>query len=87
MTNLGRYLPWYQILAARLIGWTFMKSVEAGAATQVYLATWPRLAGVSGYFFKDCNPFLPGGNMENDALAARLWAVSEDLTRPYLEMT
>ncbi|MEO8224477.1 MAG: SDR family oxidoreductase [Gammaproteobacteria bacterium] len=84
MTNLGRYLPWYQLLAARLIGWTFMKSVAAGAATQVYLATSPQLAGVSGYFFKDCNPFLPGGNMENDALAAKLWTVSEELTRPYL---
>lgn len=87
MTNLGRYLPWYQLLAAKLIGWTFMKSVEAGAATQVYLSTAPALATASGYFFKDCNPFLPGGNMENDELAARLWAVSEDLTRPYLEMT
>jgi NAD(P)-dependent dehydrogenase (short-subunit alcohol dehydrogenase family) len=85
MTNLGRYLPWYQVVTAQLIGWTFMKSVEAGASTQVYLATWPKLAGVSGFFFKDCNPFLPGGNMENDGLAAKLWAVSEDLTRPYLE--
>jgi len=85
MTNLGRYLPWYQIVTAKLIGWTFMKSVEAGAATQVYLATWPGLATTSGHFFKDCNPFLPGGNMENDELAARLWAVSEDLTRPWLE--
>ncbi len=84
MTNLGRYLPWYQIVAAKLIGWTFMKSVEAGAATQVYVATSPQLAGVSGYFFKDCNPLLPGGNMENDALAGRLWAVSEELTKPYL---
>jgi len=84
MTNLGRYLPWYQTVTAKLLGWTFMKSVEAGASTQLYLATWPGLAGVSGYFFKDCNPFLPGGNMENDELAANLWAVSEDLTRPYL---
>jgi NAD(P)-dependent dehydrogenase (short-subunit alcohol dehydrogenase family) len=84
MTNLGRYLPWYQILAAKLIGWTFMKSVAAGAATQVYLATAPGLARVSGYFFRDCNPFLPGGNMENDELAARLWAVSEDLTHRWL---
>jgi len=84
MTNLGRYLPWYQVLAAKLIGWTFMKSVEAGAATQVYLATSPDLARVSGYFFRDCNPFLPGGNMENDELAARLWAVSEDLTHRWL---
>lgn len=60
MTNLGRYLPWYQIAAAKLIGWTFMKNVEQGAATQLYLATNPQLALVSGYFFKDCNPFLPG---------------------------
>ena len=84
MTNLGRYLPWYEIAAAKLIGWTFMKSVEAGAATQVYLATAPALATTSGQFFKDCNPFRPGGNMENDELAARLWSVSEDLTRPWL---
>jgi NAD(P)-dependent dehydrogenase (short-subunit alcohol dehydrogenase family) len=84
MTNLGRYLPWYQIWTARLFGWTFMKSVEAGASTQVYLATYPTLAKTSGHFFKDCNPFLPGGNMENDELAGRLWAVSEDLTRQYL---
>ncbi|MEO7385677.1 MAG: SDR family NAD(P)-dependent oxidoreductase [Gammaproteobacteria bacterium] len=86
MTNLGRYLPWYQLVAARLFGWVFMKSVEAGAATQVYLATWPPLATINGYFFKDCNPILPGGNMENDELAAKLWTVSEELTRPYLEM-
>ena len=58
-----------------------MKSVQAGAATQMYLATRPTLAGVSGYFFKDCNPFLPGGNLENDELAGKLWAVSEDLAR------
>ena len=84
MTNLGRYLPWYQLVTARLIGWTFMKSVEAGTATQVYLSTWPALANTSGYFFKDCNPFLPGGNMENDELARRLWTVSEELTGPWL---
>lgn len=87
MTNLGRNLPWYQLVTAKLFGWTFMKSVGAGTSTQMYLATWPKLAGVSGHFFKDCNPFLPGGNMENDALAAKLWTVSEDLTRPWLEKT
>jgi len=84
MTNLGRHLPAWQLTLSRLIGWTFMRSVEAGAATQVYLATHPSLAGVSGHFFKDCNPFLPGGNMENDELAARLWQVSEDVTGPWL---
>lgn len=84
LTNLGRHLPRSRQLLARMIGWTFMRSVEAGAATQVYLATAPALAGVSGYFFKDSNPFLPGGNMENDELAARLWEVSEEITADWL---
>jgi NAD(P)-dependent dehydrogenase (short-subunit alcohol dehydrogenase family) len=85
MTNLGRYLPWYELAAAKLYGWAFMKSVEAGAATQVYVATSPALAGVSGQFFRDCNPIVPGGHLEDDAMAARLWAVSEELTRPWLD--
>ncbi|MEO8445001.1 MAG: SDR family NAD(P)-dependent oxidoreductase [Gammaproteobacteria bacterium] len=84
LTNLGRSFPQWQQVAAKLIGWTFMKSVEAGAATTCYVATAPGLATVSGYYFADCNPESPGGNMENDALAARLWQVSEELTRPYL---
>jgi NAD(P)-dependent dehydrogenase (short-subunit alcohol dehydrogenase family) len=84
MTNLGRYLPWYELLTARLFGWAFMKSLEAGAATQVYVATAPALEGVSGHIFRDCNPARVGGHSENDDLAARLWDVSVELTRPYL---
>lgn len=84
-TNLGRHLPQWQLVAARLIGWIFMKSVEEGSATSCYVATHPALAGVSGYFFQDCNPVRPEGPyMEDDALAARLWQVSEELTRGYL---
>ena len=84
-TNLGRHLPEWQLVAARLIGWIFMKSIEEGGATSCYVATNPALAGVSGYFFQDCNPVKPEGPyMEDDALAARLWQVSEELTRGYL---
>jgi NAD(P)-dependent dehydrogenase (short-subunit alcohol dehydrogenase family) len=61
-----------------------MKSVGAGAATTCYVATAPALAGVTGVYFKDCNPAVTHRNMENDALAAKLWAASEDLTRAYL---
>jgi hypothetical protein len=32
----------------------------------------------------DCNPIVPGYQMENDALAAKLWTVSEELTKDYL---
>ncbi|MCE7901350.1 MAG: SDR family NAD(P)-dependent oxidoreductase [Gammaproteobacteria bacterium PRO9] len=84
MTNLGRSFPEWKKALGKLIGWTFMKSIEAGAATTCYVATAPALAHVSGYYFADCNPEVPGGQMQNDALAARLWQVSEELTRPYL---
>jgi len=83
-TNLGRHFePWKRALAG-VIGWTFMKSVEAGAATQCYVATWPQLATETGLFYSDCNPQLPGPHMRDDALASRLWSVSEDLVRAYL---
>jgi NAD(P)-dependent dehydrogenase (short-subunit alcohol dehydrogenase family) len=84
MTNLGRYLPWWQIVTAKLFGWAFMKSVGAGAATQVYVATYPALSGVTGQFFRDCNPIVPAGHLRDTAMAAKLWTVSEELTRPWL---
>jgi NAD(P)-dependent dehydrogenase (short-subunit alcohol dehydrogenase family) len=83
LTNLGRHQPLKE-LAGRLVGWTFMKSIPAGAATQVYVATHPALQRVSGQFFADCNPELVTGLMADDALAARLWAVSAELTAPWL---
>jgi NAD(P)-dependent dehydrogenase (short-subunit alcohol dehydrogenase family) len=83
-TNLGRHMPWYIRTAAGLIGWAFMKPVEAGAATQAYAATSSILDGVSGYYFSDCNPEIAGNNMENADMAKRLWAVSVELTKPYL---
>jgi NAD(P)-dependent dehydrogenase (short-subunit alcohol dehydrogenase family) len=84
-TNLGRYMPWYLHAAQTLFGWAFMKSVEEGAATQTYVATSPGLVGVNGYYFADCNP-NPGDRpeMQDEAMARRLWQVSEELTRDYL---
>jgi NAD(P)-dependent dehydrogenase (short-subunit alcohol dehydrogenase family) len=87
-TNLGRHLPWYMRVGGSLFGWTFMKSVEQGAATQTYVAAHPQLKGVNGYYFADCNvnwgetPLL-----QDDAMASHLWAVSERLTRDWLRTT
>ena len=62
-----------------------IKTAPQGAATQVYVAAHPSLDGVSGYYFEDCNPVEPDGpHMGDMALAARLWEVSEELTRDYL---
>ncbi len=60
------------------------KNLAEGAATNCYVATYPELAGVSGCYFEDCNAVDPGGYMEDEAMAGRLWQVSEELTREYL---
>jgi len=84
VTNIARNLPAWQEAIFRFAGSVFMKSVEEGAATSCYVATSPDLAGVSGCYFSDCNPVTPSANMRDDAMAERLWAVSEELTRPYI---
>lgn len=80
-TNLGRHFEVWKRAAAGLIGWTFMKSVEEGAATTCYVATAPALAKTSGLYFEDCNPVVPeaGKHMEDLAMARRLWSTSEQL--------
>lgn len=85
-TNLGRHMDYGTRILAKLIGWTFMKTVEAGAATQTYVATAPALAKVSGYWFEDCNPFVTerGRHGDDAALAAKLWTKSEELTARFL---
>ena len=55
-----------------------------GAATSCYLASNPALARVSGLYFVDCNPAEQSDHQKDTAMAARLWQVSEELTRDYL---
>jgi len=55
-----------------------------GAATSCYLASNPGLAKVTGNYFADCNPAEQSNYQKDPAMAAKLWKVSEDLTRPYL---
>lgn len=85
MTNLGRYLPSWKILVSKLMGWTFMRSVEQGVATTCYVATNPALAKVSGQMFLNCKPITPeGSHMSDTALTTKLWNVSVELTKKYL---
>lgn len=79
-TNLARHFPKWQLAFAKLAGWTFMKTVAEGAATQCYVAANPMVDGMSGYYFADCNPVVPDPQMEDPTLAAELWEVSEELT-------
>lgn len=83
-TNLGRHMPAWKPLVLKTIGKLFTKTIPQGAATTCYVATAPALAETSGYFFEDCNPIIGGGHTEDREMAARLWEVSENLTRPWL---
>lgn len=83
-TNLSRHYPEWQRRIIGLIAGFFLKPVGVGASTQCYVATAPALAKVSGYYFNECNPEVPGGQMTNAALAQQLWAKSEELCAGYL---
>ncbi|RPH98615.1 MAG: SDR family oxidoreductase [Lysobacterales bacterium] len=83
-TPLMRHLGSLIARAGELLTWPINRSVEQGAATQCYVATAPALAGVSGAYFADCNPARTSVHARNPELAARLWAVSEELARDYL---
>jgi len=87
-TNLGKHMPTWQQWAAKILGPFFMKEIPEGAATSCYVATSPDLVGVRGFYFADCN-VDPGETpyMQDDEMAARLWQVSEELTREYLPAT
>ena len=83
-TNLGRYITGKPRDPDAPLRKGF-KTADQGAATQVYVAIDPRLNGVSGYYFEDCNPVDPTGpHMHDYELAAKLWAVSEEMTADYL---
>jgi len=61
-----------------------IKTPSQGAATICYVATNGAVQKANGQYFEDCNVAIPGGHMRDTAMASRLWAVSEDLTRDYL---
>ena len=83
-TPLMRHMGSLMARAGELLTWPINRSDEQGAATQCYVATAPALAGVNGGYFANCNPARPSVHARNPELAARLWAVSEELARGYL---
>jgi NAD(P)-dependent dehydrogenase (short-subunit alcohol dehydrogenase family) len=100
MTDLQRSLPMEEQVA---MGWVtadgvvnpLFKTVEQGAATSVWAATSPQLAGLGGLYCEDCDVARavapedkgPAGvrpwAVDHDA-ADRLWTLSEQLTGAHL---
>ncbi|WP_394329375.1 hypothetical protein [Nocardiopsis sp. CNR-923] len=99
LTPLQRHMTTEEMVAA---GWIdeegntvnpVSKSPEQGAATQVWAAASPRLAGMGGVYCEDCEDCdvsVPAGTDDtrpgvkhhalDPAQAARLWAFSAELT-------
>lgn len=76
-TNLARSMNPIARVALSIGAPLVLKSIPEGAATQCYLAVHPDVAEVSGKYFADCNESEPSGHGRDDALAAKLWEVSE----------
>lgn len=56
-----------------------LKSPEEGARTPVYLAVSPEVEGVTGKYFRDCEPVEPSPAARDSGAARRLWEVSARL--------
>jgi WW domain-containing oxidoreductase len=78
-TNLGRHMPSFANLVFGLVGPLVLKTVAQGAATEVYAAVHPDASANSGAYFVDCNVATPRADANDEALARRLWEVSESI--------
>ena len=93
-SNLSRYYDPEELDALRSSGRYTFKTLAQGAATSVYVATSPRLNGVAGRYFENCqedtpdDPTAAGTDAAGVAAyaldpeaAERLWAVSEQMNQ------
>jgi NAD(P)-dependent dehydrogenase (short-subunit alcohol dehydrogenase family) len=76
-TNLGRHTNPVFMFLFGLFGPLGLKSVSQGAATEVYVATSPATATVSGAYFANCNLAKSRADADDAVLAKKLWDVSE----------
>jgi NAD(P)-dependent dehydrogenase (short-subunit alcohol dehydrogenase family) len=56
------------------------RTPERGADTIIYLAAAPEVAGVTGEYFEDRKPASLSKAAQDPEAAARLWAISEQMT-------
>lgn len=61
--------------------WTI--TPKEGARTTIWAASSPEVEGVTGAYFDECREKQPSAEAQSDEAAARLWAVSEEMTQRY----
>ncbi|MFB6192379.1 MAG: SDR family NAD(P)-dependent oxidoreductase [Haloarculaceae archaeon] len=79
-TGFSRFLPDpLPGIVRRLDALPFLASVTEAAATPLFLAASPRVAGVSGRYFVDCRPRTPAAPARDPDTRRRLWTRSASL--------
>lgn len=78
-TNLARHMNPLASIGLSIATPLVLKSVDEGAATEVWAAVHPGAAKLSGEYLADCNVARPRAIANDAALAERLWARSEQL--------
>lgn len=83
-TELARYLGYSKTFWAATfpLRWLFMKSPWYGAQTTIYCAVADELEAVTGKYYGNCKeePYPEVRGPADDAVATKLWEVSERLT-------
>jgi NAD(P)-dependent dehydrogenase (short-subunit alcohol dehydrogenase family) len=78
-TNLWRHMSAVAHVVAPIAAAAALKTIPQGAATQCWAATHPSLRETSGEYFSDCNVAKPSRHGRDNAMAERLWTVTEEL--------
>lgn len=78
-TNIWSGAPWFT-KPALAIAKLFMSSPEQGGDTIVHVAASPETATTTGAYFEKNKPVKPSRPARDEAVAKRLWEISEKLT-------
>lgn len=68
----------------RFLAGLVLKNTEQGAATSVYLASSPEVAGVTAKYFDDKKAVTSSKESYDAEKQRRLWSVSEEMLKAYL---
>lgn len=63
----------------------FLLSVEEGARTSLHCAASPDAAGDDGLYYEKCRVKEPAKLAQDEALAKKLWEVSEEMVAPFMK--
>ncbi|KAE8622169.1 hypothetical protein XENTR_v10005124 [Xenopus tropicalis] len=79
-TNLARSLPsWIKVLIEP-VSWLFLRTPMNGAQTSIYCAVQEGIEMYSGRYFDNCQVRQVKPHARDDAVAKKLWEVSERMT-------